>query len=104
MEKIDYTKQFSQNELGKICEAMSVVSKFNDRYYHKTQDDTRLPFEFVYCDMWMGIKYNDEIVWDNQDYDVNSYEIDDEEFQDTIEECVINRVIEIQNIFAKFKI
>lgn len=104
MEKIDFTEQFSEQELNRICEAMATVSFMNSRFYDKTHDDTRLPFEFVYADYWMGIKYNNEIVWDNQDWDVNSYEIDGEEVEDSIQECVINRVAEIICVFSKFKL
>jgi hypothetical protein len=92
-----------------VEKAIDAVDELNSLYYDCTKDEERLPFSFVYASYWMGIKYNDEVVWDDCDMAVNSTEITDEvgnyigEDYETILDCITCRVKDIHKIVRKFK-
>jgi hypothetical protein len=86
-----------------IEEAKLVVDVLNDEWYEKTQDETKLPFAFIYASHWMGIEFLEQAIWDNQDYDRNltNGDEDDDEYE-SIMSCVRRRVTELQELIAKF--
>lgn len=97
----------------KQAEAIACVEELNDLYYEQTKDEERMPFEFIYTNYWMGIKYFDETVWDDQDNDVDQINIDPyQEFDDPdpdpiyepILDCVKRRVKKIHEITREFKL
>ena len=90
--------------------AMECVEVLNTLYYEQTKDEERLPFSFVYTNFWKGIKYFDETVWDDCDYDTDTKDILDKEDNyigqevESIYDCVKRRVLEIHKITRKFKL
>lgn len=93
-----------------MTQAIEAVDELNRLYYDFTKDEERLPFTFVYASYWMGIKYFDDVVWDDTDNDVNTKEIEDAdgnhigEERESILDCVTRRVKDIHKIIRKFKI
>lgn len=93
-----------------IIEAIEAVDSLNVDYYDATQDEERLPFDFVYATYWYGIKYFDETVWDDGDYGVDTKDIEDAdgncigEEREPILDCVTRRVRLIQEITGRFKL
>jgi hypothetical protein len=92
------------SEMDQINEATACVDELNNLYYDQTLDEEKVPFDFLYATHYMCIKYNDEIIWDNQDMpaDYADPEDDDCDVREPILDCVRKRVRHIHEIIRKF--
>jgi hypothetical protein len=88
------------NELLK--EAAEVVDFLNEEWYDQTKDDECLPFELIYFTHCMGIKFMDQLMWDDQDYD-REY-IDDNDTYEPILTCVIRRTNKFLTLLRGFSL
>lgn len=87
-----------------ILEAIKVVDDLNYLYFDLTKDEECVPFKFIYTPYWMGIEYGDTVVWDDQDNDVSSEEIFDEDdnWVRTETQSIIDKVqLEVLAIHSK---
>jgi hypothetical protein len=89
-----------------VKEALVVVDKLNDEYFGKTGDTDRYPFSLVYCTYFMGIFYFDtHCIWDDCDNNVLTFSHmgTGELKTETIMDCCMRNLLDIQNNFTKFK-
>lgn len=80
-------------------DSIRTVDELNELYFQQTKDDTQTPFVFIYASDYMGIKFFEEMVWDNQDNNVKYF--DGIYREETIKECVIRNVKEFQKKIKK---
>lgn len=95
-----------------IEESINAIDTLNQDYYKSTKDENNIPFTLLYCGGYIDylcIKFDNEVLWDNQDFDRESHEIYDEddnyigdEFEPIID-CVIRRFKEYQKLITKVK-
>lgn len=91
-------------EIEQIKEAIDVVDTLNDLWYEQTKDENTLPFTLVYATGWKGIKFMDEVVWDDQDNDCDYIDrSEDCELKESILTCTKRRTEEFLKMFKKFK-
>jgi hypothetical protein len=97
----------------KVDEIIIVVDHFNGKWFELTKDEERLPFEYVYASHWQGIKFFDDIIWDDEDYDVEYknnealegfFDTDPEPEYETIYECIERRVNAFTDLIRNFKL